>query len=457
MKNYIKIGLVGLIAIISSCGDQLNQTPRQSIDQDLALSNDANVKSVLIGAYSEIRSTTLYGGRLQLYSEMLGANSEIRWEGTFNQPREMFNKQIFVNNSFVQTTWSDAYSAINIANNVLSALDVVDEADRGRVRGEALFIRGSMYFELIKLYAQPYTAGTSNLGVPLVLTPTRAVTEENLVARNTVEEVYQHILTDLNAAEELIPAVNSFYARNYVVAAQLSRVYLQMERFADARDAANRAITQATTNGKSLIPVFMNAFNNENDTNEDLFTIQVNTQDPANDMFLFYSLPEFGARGGDVSILQSHVDLYDEEDDRLGQFFLSAGEQRTAKWRDQFRNVKVMRLAELYLTRAEANLREGSSIGATPLADVNSVRARAGLPALLTVSVADVLRERKLELAHEGHAIHDVKRTRGSVTEGAGTANSVTYQFNDPRLVFPIPQREMDANPNLVQNEGYDN
>jgi hypothetical protein len=452
MKKYIIIGLISLTAIFSSCDDQLFQTPFQSIDQSLALNSDANVKSVLIGAYGEVRSTSLYGGRVQLFSEMLGANSEVRWEGTFNQPREMFNKQIFVNNSFVEGTWAAAYRAINIANNVLAALDVVNESDRARIEGEALFIRGSMYFELIKLYAQPFASGntTTNLGVPLVLTPTRAITEENFVSRNTVAEVYQQILTDLNRAETLLPAVNSFLARNYVAAGQLSRVYLQMERFADARDAANRAINAATANGKSLIPVFMNAFNTDNDSNEDLFAIQVNTQDPANDMFTFYSLPEFGARGGDVAIMQRHIDLYETGDSRLAQFFFSAGEERTAKWRDQFKNVKVMRLAELYLTRAEANLREGTSTGAAPLNDINRIRTRVGLPALLTVSLADILKERKLELAHEGHSIHDARRTRGSVTEG-----STTYQFNDPRMVFPIPQREMDANPNLVQNQGY--
>ncbi len=452
MKKYIITGLIGLTAIFSSCDDQLFQTPFQSIDQSLALNNDANVKSVLIGAYGELRSTALYGGRLQLYSEMLGANNEVRWEGTFNQPREMFNKQIFVNNSFVEGTWAAAYRAINSANNVLSALDVVNENDRGRVEGEALFIRGSMYFELIKLYGQPFTSGntTTNLGVPLVLTPTRAITEENFVSRNTVAEVYQQILTDLNRAESLLPAVNSFLARNYVVAAQLSRVYLQMERFEDARDASNRAIAAATANGKSLVPVYMNVFNTDNDSNEDLFTIQVNTQDPANDMFLFYSLPEFGARGGDVSIQQVHINQYELLDDRRSQFFFSAGEERTAKWREQFKNVKVMRLAELYLTRAEANLRLGTSIGATPLEDINRIRARVNLTPLLTVSQAQILRERKLELAHEGHSIHDVKRTRSSVTEG-----NTTYQFNDPRMVFPIPQREIDANPNLVQNPGY--
>lgn len=454
MRNYIIISLVGLAAVFSSCDDQLTLPPRQSVDQDLALSNDANVKRVLTGAYSEIRSASLYGGRIQLYAEMLGAGGEVRWEGTFNQPREMYNKQIFVNNSFVEGTWAAAYRAINVSNNVLSALDVVNEADRGRVEGEALFIRASMYFELVKFFGQPYSAGntTTNLGVPLVLTPTRVVDEESFVSRSTVEEVYQQILNDLERAESLLPATNGFFARNYVVSAQLSRVYLQMGRYAEARDAADRAIAVATANGKAILPDYMSAFNTDADSPEDIFAIQVNAQDPTNEMFLYYSLPEFGARGGDVAILDSHIENYEADDERLDQFFFSAGEFRTAKWRDQFKNVKVIRLAELYLTRAEANFRAGTSVGASPLEDLNRIRARVGLAPLPEVTLEAILRERKVELAHEGQIIHDIKRTQGIVKDNS---SETVFNFDDPRMVFPIPQREMDANPNLVQNPGY--
>lgn len=454
MRKYIVLGIVALATGLSSCDDQLTLPPRQSVDQDLALSNDANVKRVLTGAYSEMRSGSLYGGRIQLYAEMLGSNREVRWEGTFNQPREMYNKQIFVNNSFVEGTWSAAYRAINVSNNVLSALDVVNESDRARVEGEALFIRASMYFELVKFYGQPYSAGntTSNLGVPLVLTPTRVINEESFVARNTVEEVYQLIVNDLERAESLLPASNGFFARDYVAAAQLSRVYLQMGRYAEARDAADRAISVATANGKALLPDYMSAFNTDADSPEDIFAIQVNTQDPTNEMFTYYSLPEFGARGGDVAILDEHLEIYEDGDERLDQFFFSAGEFRTAKWRDQFKNVKVIRLAELYLTRAEANFRVGTSVGATPLEDLNRIRTRVGLAPLATATLDAILKERKAELAHEGQIIHDIKRTQGSVRDNSG---ETVFNFNDPRMVFPIPQREMDANPNLIQNPGY--
>lgn len=447
--------IVSAIGIISSCTDQLDLKPAQSVDQEIALNSDANIKRVLIGAYADLRNEDLWGGRTILYAEMLGANNEIRWEGTFNQPREVYNKSIFTNNSFVTDTWLRAYSAINTVNNILEVINLVNEEDRNRIQGEALFIRGAIYFELAKLYGLPYAAGNTDthLAVPLVLNPTREVTEEDLVPRNTIEEVYQQVLNDLTTAEELLPESNGFFARNYVASALLSRVYLQMERFGDARDAADRAITLATENGKGLANDYMEAFNNEADTQEDLFTIQVNAQDPENNMHLFYSTPDFGGRDGDITILDAHINQYEEEDERLEQFVVRAGERRTDKWRDQFRNVKVIRLAEMYLTRAEANFREGTSVGATPLEDINRIRARVNLSAKSSLSLEEILLERKLELAHEGHFIHDIKRTRGEIQDN--NTNSLQYSYDDPRMVLPIPQREMDANPELVQNPGY--
>ena len=106
----------------------------------------------------------------------------------------------------------------------------------------------------------------------------------------------------------------------------------------------------------------------------------------------------------------------------------------------------MIRLAEMYFTRAECNVRLNSSTGATPLDDVNATRTRAGLPALTAVTLAAVLTERKLELAFEGNQLYDVKRNKLSV---GGKA------YNDNALVLPIPQREIDTNKNLVQNAGY--
>jgi hypothetical protein len=110
--------------------------------------------------------------------------------------------------------------------------------------------------------------------------------------------------------------------------------------------------------------------------------------------------------------------------------------------------VPVIRLAEMYLTRAEANFRQGTTVGATPLADVNLIRKRAGLADLTSVTLDAILRERASELAFEGNNLFEAQRLK---------INLGTLAWNSQTLTMPIPQREMDVNKNLVQNPGYSN
>ncbi len=445
MKKYIF--LIFSAAFFTSCDKKLDLLPRQSVAEEIALNSDVNVKKVLNGAYDALSSGSLYGGNVFLYSELLGANGEIRWEGTFNQPREIWQKAILTTNSFVSATWLQAYFTINIANNVLSAINVVNAADQNRVKGEAEFIRGAVYFELVKLFAKPYSAGNTsvNLGVPIILTPTREINDASYVARSTVEQTYTQIIADLTDAENLLPNTNGVFATKAAAATILSRVYLQMGRYAEARDAANRAIIAAT--GKALTATYAAAFNNTANSTEYIFAMQVTALDGANTMHLYWSIPAFGGRDGDVSIQAPHLALYNPLDLRRALFYTGAGATRSGKFQLQYRNVPVIRLAELYLTRAEANFRLGTAVGSTPLDDMNRLRPRTGLPLFIVVTLADILLERRLELAHEGHRIHDIKRLMLSA-DG--------FAFNSDRLVLPIPQREIDASRGvIVQNPGY--
>jgi hypothetical protein len=102
----------------------------------------------------------------------------------------------------------------------------------------------------------------------------------------------------------------------------------------------------------------------------------------------------------------------------------------------------------MYLVRAEANFRLGTAVGASPVEDINTIRERVLLDPLdeesLTLDV--ILHERKLELAFEGFTLHDAKRLEQNIGP---------YAWNDPKLIYPIPQRELRVNANLTQNEGY--
>lgn len=165
-----------------------------------------------------------------------------------------------------------------------------------------------------------------------------------------------------------------------------------------------------------------------------------------NSCFTYFSTGTYGARDGDIEVNLKHMNKYEAGDTRKDLFFFESGFFRVGKWQQNYKNVKVFRLAEAYLTRAECNARLGSSTGATVAADIKLIRDRAGLPVIAAPTLADVLKERELELAFEGQGIWDAKRLKQTV-------NSLVW--DDPTLTFPIPLRERNINPALEQNPGY--
>ncbi len=435
--------------LVTACNKKLDLPNPQAIGNDLALSSDANIKQVLLGSYDALSSGSLYGGNIQIFGDLMAASGELNWTGTFNTYREVYGNSMLTTNPIILNLWAAGYGTINVANNVIANVDKVNAADRNKVKGEALFIRGTVLFELTRFFAKAYNDGNAatNPGVVIRTTPTEGYSSVDFPARNTVAECYTQILADLTEAVSLLPNKNGVYANKVAAATILARAYLQMGNYTGARDAANTGLTAAAGNF-SLVGSYANAFNNAAYTSEDVFSIIVTEQDGANNCHLFYSVPPYGGRDGDIVILNSHLNLYPLTDQRKGLFYDFAGDWRSGKWRDVFKNVKVIRLAELYLIRAECNQRLSTAIGDTPLNDINRLRTRAGAPTFLAVTLADILLERRLELAHEGFRIHDAKRL-GETVNGRPAF--------DNRAVFPIPFRELNTNPNLTQNPGYTN
>lgn len=447
----MKLFTLSLVAVLllNSCSGKLDLIPQQNTTSETALSSDANVKRVLRGAYDAASDPYVLGGNLMLFSELLAANGEIKWEGSYAQPREVFNKKILVTNSYVTEAWLKSFQTIHIANSVLSALEVVAEKDRERVKGEAQLMRAMMYFELVQLFAPPYSAGNAKtaLGLPLVLSPVVSSNDVRKLSRSTLEETYAQIVGDMTEAEALLPATNDVFLNKIAASGILSRVYLQMGNYGKALEFADKGIALATKNGYGLVPTYVEAFNNSINSREDLFSIQVSGQDGSNNMQLFWSVPEYGGRDGDVVVQAKHLALYETGDKRLALFYSNNGAVRSGKWKFRYKNIPILRLSELYLTRAECNVRLSLSIGDSPANDLNLLRKRAGLSIIARPSLSDVLHERKVELAHEGQAIHNLKRLKKQ-TDG--------FEYDAPSLVLPIPQREIDASEGtLKQNTGY--
>lgn len=452
-KYLTAILATGILTV--GCSKRLDIGPYQSIAESAALNTEGDVLVTLIGAYDGLQNAAGWGGEIMVLNDLIGNSTNINFTGTFAGLNDAYNGLMVSNNTFATGTWNAAYSTINRANNVLSAIDKVSSspAKKSSVEGEALFIRASMYFELVRLYAKAVGDGdaSQNPGVPLVLTPTRGVTDADYRARASVKAVYDQVIADLTKAESLLPSSNGFYATKWAAAAMLARVQLQNKNYTEAAAAANRVIAGS---GKSLNPDFTKLWftfiNNGGSTPaEYLFAVKVTAQDGANSINTYFGRTISGMPGtagrSDCKIKAAHIAQY-EAGDKRNYFILSGGNYYSMKHLDRFGDVPVIRLAEMYLTRAEANFRNNTSVGATPLADVNIIRARAGLAPLTTVNIAAIAKERALELAFEGHNLHDAKRLQTPVGSLA---------WNSPKLIMPIPQREMDVNKKLVQNEGY--
>ena len=453
MKTY-KIYTVILLfsGVLLSCSDNLNIEPEQSLTPEAALSSAENIQNILVGAYDLAGQNEIFAGDYQLASELLANDGELAWRGTYLGPAEFNRKLVTSGNAFISDYWTYSYAVSNQVNLVLSGLDKFEDADlAASVEGQAKFLRAAVYFDLVRFFALPYEAEGQNsqLGVPIVTNAVSDASQIEYPSRNSVQEVYDFVVSDLTSAIDKLPESNGFYADKYAAEALLARVYLQMGNYADARDAADDVIEKS---GYSLTADYPSAFNNESNSTEDVFAWQITTQDGVNDMTTFWATREYGGRSltGDVTVEAPYFNYFasDTLDQRNQFFYAGNGTLLTTKWQNQFANVPFIRLAEMYLIRAEANFRLETVVGATPLEDINTLRDRADATPFESVTLDDIIAERKRELGFEGFALHDAKRLHQDVGD---------LPYNSNQLVLPIPQREIDANENLEQNPGYNN
>ena len=447
---------LGLTLGLGACQKQLDIQPFQSVDAATALNSQDKVSSAVVGLYAQLDDPNLYGTNLILVPELMAVDNYINFQGTFSNFRDIARRNTNAQNTTAEGIWRTAYQAVNEANLIVAALDVVTNANlKKQFEGEARFVRADMYFELVRLYAKQYEPGGANaqLGVPISLEPVKTLEQaDQKLARATVAQVYTQVIADLNAAIGLLPASNGTRASSFTAKALLARVYLQQSEFAKAGALADDVIKNS---GKALSPTLQAVFTNKN-SSETLLEIQQNDQNNAGTANSglathFASIGQLGR--GDVTVLSAFAGLYGPTDARGESQLLyigtgaRPGTLRSGKFTTYGQNIPVIRLAEMYLIRAETAFRAGNV--ATALADINRIRTRSTATPLTAanLTLAAILRERQLELAFEGFRIHDLKRTK--------TDLSTTVPITNPKLILPIPLREINVNPALVQNEGY--
>jgi starch-binding outer membrane protein, SusD/RagB family len=438
-KYLTGVALAGLL--MAGCDSPLDVSPADSIDAATAINNTRAAQLALGGAYDALQYTAMYSRELVVWPELWADNLD--FTGTFTTDAEVANNNIFPDNVSVRDAWHGSYRGINRVNNVLAGLETITdatEAQRRQIRGEALFLRALNYSNLVRYFG----------GVPIVTEPTAGVGEQNLRPRSTAAEVWALVESDLiESAQLLTETRRNGRATRGAANALLARVSLEMGKWEQARDRATAVIDSDVY---SLVPEYGTLFTNKNSA-ESIFEVQYSINDSNALAFWFFPQALGGRRGIAPSAgLNAAYEAGDER--RAATIGTSGGARYGVKY---FRvasnddNVIVLRLAEMYLARAEANARLGAP-AATVRADIDEVRERAGLDPLPTTVTGTealidaILAERRVEFALEGHRFFDLRRNL--------RAQSV-LDIGPNQLLFPIPQSEIDVNPNLQQNPGY--
>lgn len=471
MKKIL-MGLTVLAAgLTTSCSDFLNEEPVLKQSNELTLAKYSSIDAAAAALYSPFQSYLWYGGHFFLDSELRGGNAKnplmLSGSGRYlSEPLWNFNP------SSTSPIWSYAYYVISWANNVINNLEGKESADVtaqqiNNTMAEALFIRALCHFDLVITYAQPYTHAPESLGVPVIL-----VTENGSPARNTVKEVFDQIVEDLLQAEKLM---SDNYVRSGVsdaaaavskpaVQALLSRVYLYMGQWQNSADYATKVINcgKYALADKAAYKAMFTA-SAAPAGGEIIFEVYGSNKNEYWDGSGWEGVSYIttGPEGsGDVCATMDLVNLYEDGDVRGELFSENEGEYFTTKYAGKEgsgipkeNNIIVLRLSEMYLNRAEA-LYNGAKIdGVSAASDLAAIAAKRGSTAV-SPSATSIFTERRKELAFEGHIVYDYARTKTSLvrTDYDGLTNK-DIEFPSKKWAMPIPKREIDANPNMIQNE----
>lgn len=471
-KILMGIALLSVVGTFTSCKDFLDEGPELKQSNELTLSKYAGLDKSGSGLYTMFQSCNWYGAQFILQSELRGGNAKnplsLAGSGRYRQDAQ-WN---YTENS-TSSVWAYAYYTISWANNIINNLDgketsEVSTQDLNNLKAEALFIRALCHFDLVITYAQPYTYAPESLGVPVVL-----VTENGHPARNTVKEVYTQIVKDLTDAEGLIadnftrsgisdPAA---MVSKSAIQALLSRVYLYMGEWQKCADYATKVINSGKyqlLNADDYLAMWSSAVTPAK--GEVIFEMFGSNKNEYWDESGWTHLPYLTGIGNegsqDICATQDLVDLYtDATDCRLQFFFKNENDNMINKYYGKEGgvprqvNVPILRLAEMYLNRAEAIANGASISGATALGDLKAIADKRGATVAMPF---DIFKERRKELMFEGHIVYDYARSQKDLvrTDFDGSINK-DINFPDNKWAMPIPKRELDANPNMVQNPGF--
>lgn len=463
MKNTIINKYLAILVVLCfafSCDSKIEEiVPENSISLAAVFANKSEALSVVTGIYGEAQKDDIFNGTPQLMTEWQSDNVE--FVGSFTSFQAVYEYTTLSDNTSIRDVYEQSYDLIRQCNLVIANIpNVADntftDAEKQDAVAQAKFMRALAYLQLNNMFGN--NTSESNESIPLVTTVLTPSSEGP--SRNTIAEVYTQIELDLNDAISDLTGLDNTIANSQAAKALLARVKLYRGDYPAAAQLANEVIGS----GFATFATDYTFFNTT--SSEFLFTL-VNTSNDGQDSgegFSGLTNPTPEGRG-DAPFSDNLINLYASEagDLRFSSLTQTGADANgntstfTTKFPDAIANsanAPILRITEMYLTRAEANFREGTTVGETPLNDINRLRNRAGLGNLTNVTLDDILTERRKELAFEGLRRMDLIRT-GQNLRRPGMPDENISAPGDDFVTYPIPAQARDLNPNLGQNSGY--
>ena len=482
--NLIAIALLGFS--FSSCSDFLEQNPQTDLSENDFYKTADDILSAVNGAYSSLQEGDIYGN-WYVFGEIPSDNTRNQLSGSVTTQNEFDQFYIDTQNSMIANFWKAAYKVINRTNTVLGRIDGIEINTElaNRYKLECKFIRALMYFNLVRVYGD----------VPLILKEI-SISESYDILREPKENVYNQIIADLKEAQDLPVSYSTAEdgrATQGAAKALLANVYMTLHKYAEAETILAEIINSGryslleNTPGSLNIDGYKNVFSPVNhNSKEGIFEIQFlkggygEGSNYANNFAPENSGTNVVAVGGTGGNNIPEMDIYNayEEGDLRRDFSMSLGyydNRKNNEWvesryvckfmdvpyqnNDASNNYPVIRYADVILMYAEALNQNGKTAEACKYLKMTRRRGfgyqttETSPVDLQTTDKAQfalmVEQERRVELAFENHRWFDLIRTGRAVE----VMRSKGFSLNETNLICPIPQKQIDVNPKLTQND----
>ncbi len=465
MKKIFFIPTV-LIVLLTACTKDLEQLPITDKELSKFLTTEIEVEEYVVSTYASLQTNGLYG----LYLPAMG---EIPSDNTYDEVPandgaiygDMDEFKTIPQNGMIADNWRASYVTIQRCNVVLNRIENVPfriAITKNARMGEMKFIRALIYFNLVQLYGD----------IPLAIDETKDPNFYFGKGRQLVAEIYNQITKDLTEAIQVLPTTTTQAGRVIKTAAQalLGKVYLTQKKFTDAKIQLDAVIA---SNAHSLLPSTADIFSLTNENNREIiFAIQfasgVNSNTEGSIMYQQFAPTGLisGAKGHNLPTRELY-NKYTITDTRRGNYIaLTTGNvpfnnklKRPTVPADGGSDIVVLRFADIVLMQAEVETELGNITIAQ--AALNRIRNRAALAnttATTQIQLRDAIElERRLELVGEGYRWFDLLRTGKAITTMNAwfTAENKLITVTPKFLLFPIPQNQIDTDPTIKQNEGY--